>query len=82
MTTRAKRSVKPRQIEALIGSDRELLKTLLKESLQEVLEAEMAETVGASPGERTADRTRYRSGYYSRGLVARIDWEAGVAGAA
>ena len=50
MTTRAKRSVKPRQIEALIGSDRELLKTLLKESLQEVLEAEMAEDRRRGPG--------------------------------
>ena len=32
MTTRAKRTAKPRQIEALIGSDHELLKGLLKES--------------------------------------------------
>ena len=72
MTTRAKRTAKPRQIEALIGSDHELLKGLLKESLQEVLEAEMTEAVGAGPGERTADRTGYRSGYYSRGLVTRI----------
>ena len=61
MTTRAKRTAKPRQIEALIGSDHELLKGLLKESLQEVLEAEMTEAVGAGPGERTADRTGYRS---------------------
>ena len=72
MTTRAKRTAKPRQIEALIGSDHELLKGLLKEALQEVLEAEMTEAVGAGPGERTADRTGYRSGYYSRGLVTRI----------
>ena len=72
MTTRAKRTAKPRQIEALIGSDHELLKGLLKESLQEVLEAEMTEAVGAGPGERTADRTGCRSGYYSRGLVTRI----------
>ena len=40
MTTRAKRSAKPTQIEALIGSNRELLKGLMKESLQEVLEVE------------------------------------------
>ena len=39
MTTRAKRSAKPTQIEALIGRDRELLKGLMKESLQDVLEA-------------------------------------------
>ena len=51
MTTRAKRTAKPRQIEALIGSDHELLKGLLKESLQEVLEAEMTEAVGAGPAE-------------------------------
>ena len=72
MTTRTKRSAKPPQIEALIGSDRELLKRLLKESLQEVLEAEMTEAVGARPGERSVDRVGYRSGYYSRGLVTRI----------
>ena len=78
MTTRAKRTAKPRQIEALIGSDHELLKGLLKESLQEVLEAEMTEAVGAGPGERTADRTGYRSGYYSRSLVTRIgSWSCG-----
>ena len=72
MTTRTKRTAKPRQIEALIGRDHELLKGLLKESLREVLEAEMTEAVGAGPGERTADRTGYRSGYSSRGLVTRI----------
>ena len=72
MTTRAKRTAKSPQIEALVGSDRELLKSLVKESLQEVLEAEMSEALGAGPGERTADRTGYRSGYYSRGLVTRI----------
>ena len=57
MTTRAKRTAKSPQIEALVGSDRELLKSLVKESLQEVLEAEMSEALGAGPGERTADRT-------------------------
>ena len=72
MTTRAKRSAKSRQIEALIGSDPEVLKRLVKESLQEVLEAEMSEALGASSGERTVDRVGYRSGYYSRGLVTRI----------
>ena len=72
MTTRTKRPAKPRQIEALIGSDRVLLKGLMKEALQEVLEAEMTEALGAGPGERTADRVGYRSGYYSRGLVTRI----------
>ena len=72
MTTRTKRTAKPRQIEALIGSDRGLLKELMKEALQEVLEAEMTEALGAGPGERTADRVGYRSGYYSRGLVTRI----------
>ena len=72
MTTRTKRTAKPRPIEALIGSDRELLKRLVKEALQEVLEAEMTEALGAGLGERTADRTGYRSGYYSRGLVTRI----------
>ena len=71
MTT-PKRTAKPRQIEALIGSDRVLLKELMKEALQEVLEAEMTEALGAGPGERTADRVGYRSGYYSRGLVTRI----------
>ena len=35
MTTRAKRSAKPRQIEALIGSDPEFLKRLVKESLSQ-----------------------------------------------
>ena len=72
MTTRTKRTAKPRQIEALISSDRVLLKELMKEALQEVLEAEMTEALGAGPGERTADRVGYRSGYYSRGLVTRI----------
>ena len=72
MTTRTKRTAKPRPIEALIGGDRELLKGLVKEALQEVLEAEMTEALGAGLGERTADRTGYRSGYYSRGLVTRI----------
>ena len=72
MTTRTKRSAKSSRIEALVGDDRELLKSLLKESLQEVLEAEMTEAVGAGPGERTTDRVGYRSGYYSRGLVTRI----------
>jgi hypothetical protein len=43
MTTRAKRTAKPPQIAALIGSDLELLKRLVQESLQEVLEAEMTE---------------------------------------
>ena len=72
MTTRSKRSAKSPKIEALISSDRELLKRLVKESLQEVLEAEMTEAVGARSGERTVDRVGYRSGYYSRGLVTRI----------
>ena len=72
MTTRTKRTAKPRPIEALIGGDRELLKGLVKEALHEVLEAEMTEALGAGLGERTADRTGYRSGYYSRGLVTRI----------
>ncbi len=72
MTTRSKRSAKPRQIEALIGTDRELFNGLLKEALQEVLESEMTEALGAGPGERTGDRVGYRSGYYSRGLVTRI----------
>ena len=47
MTTRAKRTAKPTQIEALISHDRELLTRLVKESLQAVLEAEMTEAVGA-----------------------------------
>ena len=72
MTTRTKRSAKSSQVEALIGSDRGLLKDLVKEALHEVLEAEMTETVGAGPGERTADRQGYRAGYYTRGLVTRI----------
>ena len=72
MTTRAKRSAKSSQIEALIGSDREWQKGRVKESLQEVLEAEMSAAVGAGPGERTTTRVGYRSGYYSRGLVTRI----------
>ena len=61
MTTRAKRNAKSPQIEALLGSDRVLLKELMKESLQEVLEAEMTEALGAGLGERTADRQGYRS---------------------
>ena len=56
MTTRTKRTAKPRQIEALIGSDRVLLKELMKEALQEVLEAEMTEALGAGPGERLVER--------------------------
>ena len=72
MTTRAKRSAKTSRIEALVSSDRELLKRLVKESLQEVLEADMTEALGAGSGERTAGRIGYRSGYYSRGLVTRI----------
>ena len=62
MTTRTKRTAKPRHIEALIGSDRGLLKELMKEALQEVLEAEMTEALGAGPGERTADRPTRRRG--------------------
>ena len=50
MAIRRKRTAKPTTIEALIGSDRELLKTLVKESLHQVLEAEMTEAVGAGPG--------------------------------
>ena len=72
MTTRTKRSAKSSRIEALVGSDRGLLKVLAKEALHAVLEAEMTETVGAGPGERTADRQGYRAGYYTRGLVTRI----------
>ena len=72
MTIRSKRSAKSSQVEALIGSDRGLLKDLVKEALHEVLEAEMTETVGAGPGERIADRQGYRAGYYTRGLVTRI----------
>ena len=72
MTTRSKRSAKSSRIEALIGSDRGLLRDLVKEALHAVLEAEMTETVGAGPGERTADRQGYRAGYYTRGLVTRI----------
>ena len=72
MTTRAKRSAKTSRIEALVSSDRALLKRLVKESLQEVLEADMTEALGAGSGERTAGRIGYRSGYYSRGLVTRI----------
>ena len=45
MTTRPKRSAKSSRIEALVGDDRELFKSLLKESLQEVLEGEMTEAV-------------------------------------
>ena len=55
MTTRTKRTAKPRQIEALIGSDRVLLKELMKEALQEVLEAEMTEALGA-PARRPSPR--------------------------
>ena len=72
MTTRRKRSVKPVSLDALVSSDRDLLKTLMRESLQEVLEAEMTEAVGAEPGERTTGRLGYRAGYYPRGLVTRI----------
>jgi putative transposase len=72
MTTRTKRTATAGQIEALVTSDPELLKTLMKAAIQEVLEAEMTEAVGAGPGERTGDRVGYRSGYYSRGLVTRI----------
>ncbi len=72
MTTRAKRSAKTSRIEALVSSDRELLKRLVKESLQEVLEADMTEALGAGSSERTAGRIGYGSGYYSRGLVTRI----------
>ena len=72
MTTRTKRSAKSSQTEALIGSDRALLKDLVKEALHEVLAAEMTETVGAASGERTADRQGYPAGYYTRGLVTRI----------
>ena len=53
MTTRTKRTAKPRQIEALIGSDRVLLKELMKEALQEVLEAEMTEALGLASARRT-----------------------------
>ena len=80
MTTQAKRPAKSQRIEALIGSDRELLKRLVKESLQEVLEAEITEAVGARSGERTVDRVGYRSGYYSRGLVTRGSWSSGCRG--
>jgi transposase-like protein len=58
MTTRAKRSAKSVQIEALLGGDRELLKGLVKESLQEVLEGEMTETLGA--GARAVNSTERR----------------------
>ena len=60
MTTRAKRTAKPRQIEALIGSDHELLKGLLKESLQEVLEAEMTEAGGLLGGSRSHSKVLRR----------------------
>ena len=56
-----------------MGDDRALVKGRLKESWQEGLEAAMPEAVGAGPGERTPDRVGYRSGYYSRGVVPRIE---------
>ena len=77
MTTRAKRSAKSTPVEALIGSDPELLKRLVKESLQEVLEAEMTEVVGAGLGERMAvSRLRHygvQSGQALQPVPARAD---------
>jgi putative transposase len=58
--------------EALL-TDRDGLKELFRGVLQEVLEAEMAEAVGAGKGERTEGRLGYRSGYYTRGLVTRLE---------
>ncbi len=71
MTTRKSKTKLP-AVEALVASDRDLMKSLMKEALQEVLESEMTEHLGAAPGERTEGRNGYRSGYYSRGLVTRI----------
>lgn len=67
MTT-TKRNGKRLAAEALVATDRDLM----KEALQEVSEGEMTEFVGAAPGERTENLTGYRSGYYSRSLVTRI----------
>ena len=58
--------------EALLA-DREGLKGLFRGVLQEVLEAEMTEAIGASKSERTEGRLGYRCGYYTRGLVTRLE---------
>ena len=65
MTTRAQRSAKSPNIEALIGEDHELLKALVKEAVQEVLKAEMTDALDAQAGERTTDRTGYIDGAQS-----------------
>ena len=71
MTQRQNRTGR-RNLEELIGSDKELMKELIKEALQEFLEVEMEQAVGASKGERTSNRLAYRSGYYQRTLVTRV----------
>lgn len=71
MTT-SKDRTKLSTVEALVASDRDLMKALMKEALQEVLEGEMTEFLGAAPDERTEERRGYRAGYYGRSLVTRI----------
>jgi putative transposase len=59
-------------LQEIVGASKDGFKELLREVLQEVLEQEMTDAIGAEKGERSPGRLGYRSGYYSRGLLARV----------
>ncbi|NMG76928.1 hypothetical protein [Aromatoleum diolicum] len=46
-TTKTKRNAKQTKVEALVATDRDLMKALMKQALQEVLEGEKAEFLGS-----------------------------------
>jgi putative transposase len=70
--TQGKSSERAIEMTAMLGEDREFLRTVVQTVFQEVLEAEMAETLQAGKNERSGSRLGYRSGYYTRHLTTRV----------
>lgn len=67
----AERTRRRDEWKALMGEDRDFLRTVVQSAVQEVLEAEMTEALQADKHERTGTRVGYRSGYYPRLLLTR-----------
>ena len=59
-------------LERLVASDPDLVRSLMRAAPQEVLEGEKTETVGAAKGGRTEEWLGYRAGYYGRTLVTQV----------
>ncbi len=72
MTTQKKRKSTAVELEEVLSTEGDQLRTMMREMLQELLEAEMAKVLRAQPHERSDERRGYRAGYYPRGLLTRV----------